>query len=298
MLKKRKKLRRERESILVNIILLALSLCCIIPLWLVISISFTSEQEVMTYGYQLMPKHFDLTAYQFILRNPKQLLNSYVITILSSFLGTALSVIVMILVAYPLARKNFVARRSVTFYLFFTMLFSGGLVPTYILITQYLHLNNSFWVYILPHLVSPWHVVLLRTFFQKQPEELIESAKIDGAGEYRILFQIIVPISGPVIATVALLGLLTRWNDWMTSLLYINKDNLVTLQYLLQKMMKDIQLITQNMDTLALDIDPSKLPNESARMAMAVLAAGPMLCVFPFFQKYFAKGLTVGAVKG
>ena len=213
-------------------------------------------------------------------------------------MGTALSVIVMILVAYPLARKNFVARRSVTFYLFFTMLFNGGLVPTYILITQYLHLNNSFWVYILPHLVSPWHVVLLRTFFQKQPEELIESAKIDGAGEYRILFQIIVPISGPVIATVALLGLLTRWNDWMTSLLYINQDNLVTLQYLLQKMMKDIQLITQNMDTLALDIDPSKLPNESARMALAVLAAGPMLCVFPFFQKYFAKGLTVGAVKG
>lgn len=291
-------MKRNKENIFINIILLILSLCCIIPLWLIISISLSAEKDIVDHGYMFFPKVFDITAYNFVLRNPRQLIDSYIVTTLASFVGTAISVVVMVLVAYSLSRQTFIARKQVTFYLFFTMLFSGGLVPSYILITQYLKLNNSFWVYIFPHLVSPWHIFLLRTFFQKQPIALVESAKIDGASEFRILFQIVAPISKPVIATVSLLGLLTRWNDWMTSLLYINDDNLVTLQYLLQRMMNDIQLITQNLDMVNIEIDFANLPSESARMAMAVLAAGPMLCIFPFFQKYFTKGLTVGAVKG
>lgn len=291
-------MKRNKENVFVNLILLILSLCCIVPLWLIMSISLSAEKDIANFGYMIIPKNIDLSAYRFVLKNPMQLVDSYTVTIISAFVGTALSVFVMVLVAYSLSRQTFVARKQITFYLFFTMLFSGGLVPSYILITQYLKLGDSLWVYILPHLISPWHIFLLRTFFQKQPIALVESAKIDGAGEFRILIQIVVPISKPVIATVALLGLLTRWNDWFTALLYINSDRLVTLQYLLQRMMKDIQMITQNMDMADLGFDYSNLPSESARMAMAVLAAGPMLCVFPFFQKYFTKGLTVGAVKG
>ena len=289
----------EKESIVINIIFVLLSLACIIPLWLVISISISSEKDIMTFGYMFFPKNIDFSAYKFIFRDATILINSYTTTIFVAFFGTALSVLIMILVAYPLSRSSFAFRKPITFYLFFTMLFNGGLVPTYMLITQYLHLSDTIWVHILPTLVSPWHIILLRTFFQRNSNEIIESAKIDGAGEFRILFQMIVPISKPVIATVALFGLLLRWNWWMSSLLYINhKNNLVMLQYLLQKMMSDIRMITENMNNLPSNFNVSDLPSESARMAMAVLAAGPMLCVFPFFQKYFTKGLTVGAVKG
>jgi len=291
-------MKRNKENILICSVLFLLSMCCIVPLWLIISISFSAEADIVKYGYMFIPHKIDFTAYEFILKNPQQLTDSYIVTILSSFIGTALSVFIMMMVSYALSRTTFIARKQITFYLFFTMLFSGGMVPTYILITQYLNLKDSFWVYVLPHLVSPWHIVLLRTFFQKQPAALIESAKIDGAGEFRILMQIVAPVAKPVIATVALLGLLMRWNDWMTALLYINDEKLITLQYLLQKMMKDIQMFSQNVENLPQGMSLADLPSESARMAMAVLAAGPMLCVFPFFQKYFAKGLTVGAVKG
>ncbi|MGQ9631006.1 MAG: carbohydrate ABC transporter permease [bacterium] len=178
------------------------------------------------------------------------------------------------------------------------MLFNGGLVPWYILIVRYLHLKDTLWVLIVPYLVVPWFVLLLRTFFQQIPISLIESAKIDGASEFRIFFSIIVPLSKPALATIGLFICLRYWNDWWLSLLYIEKENLVPLQYMLYRMMANIQFLTSQLTTTAVDIDVGKLPNESARMAMCVLAAGPMLFVFPFFQKYFVKGLTAGALKG
>ncbi len=179
------------------------------------------------------------------------------------------------------------------------MLFSGGLVPTYILLTQYLHLNDTIWVYILPSLINPWYIFMIRTFFAGIPEEIVESAVLDGASEYKILAVMILPLSKPVLATVALFIFLGKWNCWYEAMLYINDDKLVSLQYLLQRVMNNIKLLqdssVSNMSNL---LSAEEIPSETVRMATAVLVAGPALFVFPFFQKYFVKGLTVGSVKG
>lgn len=184
----------------------------------------------------------------------------------------------------------------------FTMLFHGGLIPTYILNAKYLHLKDSFWIYIFPHLIGAWYIIVMRTFFSQLPESLIDSAKIDGARELRIFFQIIIPLSKPVLATVSLLILLDRWNDWMTSMIYINNTKLYTLQYMLQKILNEIEYVKQMASMAAnsssVEMDISNLPGENMRFAMSVVAAGPMMVIFPFFQKYFVKGLTVGSVKG
>ena len=181
------------------------------------------------------------------------------------------------------------------------MLFSGGLIPTYILNTQVLNLGDSIWVYILPTLASGFHIIVFRTFFQTLPASLIESAKIDGAGELRIFFKIILPLSKPVFATVSLLILLIKWNDWNTSLIYIRNKDLFTLQFLLQRILREIEFVKNMSVNMPTGIELSQLnntPAETMRFAMCVIAAGPMLLAFPFFQKYFVKGLTVGAVKG
>ena len=183
------------------------------------------------------------------------------------------------------------------FYIYITMLFSGGLVPSYILLAKYMHLGNSIWVYIIPALLSPWHVFMMRTFFQGIPEEIIESATIDGASEYSIFFKMILPLSKPVLATVALLTFLAKWNDWNTTLIYITDRKLYSIQYLLQEIMEKLSILKENPEMKQMMLQED-IPGETIRMAMAVVVAGPALFVFPFFQKYFVKGLTVGAVKG
>lgn len=271
----------------------------IIPLIMLISVSLSSEQDIAAYGYQIIPKRIDFSAYKYVLKNPQAIIDAYEITIVFSALGTFLSVLVQAMMAYPLSRRNLRGRTGITFYLYFTMLFGGGLVPTYILITQYLHLDDTIWVYILPGLVTGWNVFMMRTFFQGLPNEMIESMYIDGASEYNIFFKTIIPLSKPVIATVALTTFLGKWNDWNTSMLYINDERLISLQYLLQKIMKNIELLQRNSNLNAqMLMSVSEIPSESTRMAMAVIAAGPALVIFPFFQKYFVKGLTVGSVKG
>ena len=186
-----------------------------------------------------------------------------------------------------------------SFIFYFTMLFNGGLVPTYILITKYLNLGDSMWVYILPSLISPWYVFMMRTFFRDIPEAICESAVIDGAGEFRIFIQMILPLSKPVLATVALFTFLASWNSWQLSMLYVDRQELYSLQYLLQSIMNNIQLLQQSDSNSAIQaIAPASIPAESASMAMGIVAAGPALLIFPFFQKYFTKGLTVGSVKG
>jgi len=281
-----------------NIVFVVLCILFLAPFILVVSISLSNEKDIILNGYSFFPKHIDLSAYEYVFNNPKSVINAYMVTIFTTVAGTALSVFLMSLMAYPLSRSSLKGRRGVSFYLFFTMLFNGGMAPTYILITQYLHLGDTLWVYILPGLINAWHVFLLRTFFSRLPESIVESAILDGAGEYKIFYSMILPLSKPVLATVALLGALARWNDWFTSMLYINKDNLVTLQYLLQKIMLNIQLMQQQTEHASMLMNVSDIPSETARMAMAVIAAGPMLLVFPFFQKYFVQGLTVGSVKG
>ena len=288
-------------KVILNLILLFMSFTYIIPIILMISISLSSETSVAQYGYSLIPKEFSYDAYKMAFRNPTQIINSYKVTIFYSIAGTLLSMLVMTLTAYPLSRKNYRYRKPVMFFIFFTMLFSGGLVPSYILITKYLHLGNSIWVYILPYLANAWYIIVIRTFFQGLPSELVESAKIDGGSELLIFFRIILPLSKPVLATVSLLTLLTRWNDWNTALLYIRDTNLFSLQYLLQKILREAQFIksmAESSPVAGISMDTSNIPSETVRYAMCIVAAGPMLVIFPFFQKYFAKGLTVGAVKG
>ena len=273
----------------------------ILPLIILISVSFSSEQDIAQYGYRIIPKALDFGSYEYVFKNPKSIIDAYKITIIYSVLGTFTTVFAQAMIAYPLSRRNLRGRNAITFYLYFTMLFGGGLVPSYILNTQYLHLNNTIWIYILPGMVSAWGVFMMRTFFQGIPNEIIESMYIDGASEYNIFFKTILPLSKPVLATMALTTFLAKWNDWNISMLYIDKEELMSLQYLLQRIMRNIELLQQQSD-IGIDISSllsaAEIPSESARMAMAVVAAGPALVIFPFFQKYFVKGLTVGSVKG
>lgn len=290
-------MKRKMPRILLHTALILLSLSFIIPFIIVISISLTSEEALREFGYGIIPKVFSTEAYKHLLKNPYSLIQSYKVTIAYSVLGTVFSVFVMALMAYPLSRSNFKYKKFFTFYIFFTMIFSGGLIPSYIIETQVYHLNNTFWIYIFPGAVSAYYVIMMRTFFKGIPESLVESAKIDGASELRCLFSIIMPLSKPVIASVGLLTLLAKWNNWQTSLIYIRDPKLYSLQYLLQRILNEVEFIKQMAESGA-DTSMMEVPTEGIRFAMAVLAAGPMLIVFPFFQKYFAKGLTVGAVKG
>ena len=273
-----------------------ISLMIIFPFWLLISASLSDSKTLAISGYQLWPSPFDFTAYKYVFMNPAQVLRAYGFTFVFSVATMALSVFFMSMVAYPLSRNGLRGKKIINFYLYFTMLFGGGLVPTYILIAKVLHLNDTMWVYILPALISPWYIFMIRTFFKGIPGEIIESATIDGASEYRIFATMVLPLSKPVLATVALFMFLGKWNDWYTALIYITKPDLYSLQYMLQKIMEDIKILKENR-SLAMNI-MEDIPTENVRMAMAVVVAGPALVVFPFFQKYFVKGLTVGSVKG
>ncbi len=272
-------------------------LLIVFPFWLLVSASLSDAGIITTQGYQIWPNPFSFEAYKYVFENPEQILRAYGITFVFSIITMVLAVLLMSMIAYPLARKSLRGRGVINFYLYFTMLFGGGLVPTYIVISKFLHLNDTMWVYILPGLINPWHVFMIRTFFAGIPGEIIESATIDGASEYTIFFKMIIPLSKPVIATIALFTFLGKWNDWNTALIYITKPELYSLQYLLQKIMEDINVLKQNQQFMSAGMIEN-IPSETVRMAMAVVVAGPALVVFPFFQKYFVKGLTVGSVKG
>lgn len=288
----------KNKNIILHAFLILLSLCFLLPLVLVISISFSSEAGISQYGYTLLPKIASLDAYRQIFLKPQKILDAYKVTIIYSAVGTVFSVLVMSMAAYPLSRPNYKYKKLVTYYFFFTMLFGGGLIPMYIVNTQYYHLNDTIWVYILHGAVNVWNLIIIRTFFQGLPDSLVEAAKIDGASEGRVFFSIILPLSKPVLATIALMTLLAKWNDWNTSLVYINDESLYSLQFLLQKILREAEFIQKMASEGIMDSSGYEAPAESMRFAMAVLASGPMLVVFPFFQKYFTKGLTVGAVKG
>lgn len=292
---KRKKIRWGQ--VILNMIFIALAICYIVPLLLCVSISFSDEAALSSGGYSIIPRIFSLEAYRLVFRNPRQILQSYSVNIIFTAVSTALAVLVMGLLAYPLARPNYRYKSILSFYVFFTMMFSGGMVPSYLLIVRYLHLNDNMLVYILPGLVSAYSVMIIRTNYRSIPYELIEAAKVDGATELFICFRIVMPLSKPVLASIGFLFLVEKWNDWMSSMLYIRDPKLYSLQYLLQKILNEAEYLRQLADTGAL-MGGEIFPTESFRYAMALVAAGPVLLIFPFFQKYFAKGMTLGGVKG
>ncbi len=286
------------SRVVIHIVMIAICVLCIVPLISIVSISLSPETDLIRNGYALFPRAIDWTGYIYVLNDPTMIGNSYMVSIALTVIGTLLSLILTAGISYALSRSDFRFRNWLSFFLFFTMLFSGGLVPWYMLISKYLQLKNTIWALIVPYLITPWFVLVLRTFMQKIPMEIMESCMLDGASEYRTFFQIILPLSKPGLATVALFIMLKFWNDWWLAMLFIEKEDMVPLQYMLYRMMKNIEFLTNSTNQMPAGFQVAALPKESARMAMAVLAAGPMLMVFPFFQKYFVKGLTVGAVKG
>ncbi|MBN9390996.1 MAG: carbohydrate ABC transporter permease [Chloroflexi bacterium] len=280
-------------ALVVHLVLLVLSITALVPFVMLLSASFSTEESLGKNGYGLFPGEFSLDAYKFIFNDVGQIVNSYFITVVVSFGGSSMGLLIMSMLAFALSRRDFKLRRPLAFYVFFTMLFNGGLVPWYILITQYLHLKNTVFALILPYLVVPWFVLLLRTYFAGLPTELFEAAKIDGAGEWRIFFQIVVPLSTPALATVGLFSLLQYWNDWWLALLFIDDRTLYPLQYLLYTIQSNIDALSQNPD-LNMGV---VIPTQGVRMAMAVLAIGPIIFAFLFVQRYFVKGITLGGIK-
>lgn len=280
-------------KITVHLILTLIGLACLIPMLLVISISLSDEKIVAREGYSLWPVGFTTYAYGYILQNPGQIVRAYGVTVFVTVVGTVAGLLLCALLGYAISRKDYRLRGPLSFVVFFTLLFNGGMVPFYILVTRYLGLKDNVLALILPYMVTAWYVLILRTSFSQLPAELMEAARIDGAGEWRIFFQIVLPLSKPALATVGLFFILRYWNDWFLALLFINKDTLYPLQYLLYVLMKNITFLASNPQTTGVP-----LPAQSARMAMAVLAFGPALFSFLFLQKYFVRGITIGGLKG
>ncbi|WP_027086984.1 carbohydrate ABC transporter permease [Cohnella panacarvi] len=290
---------KNRTNPLVLIPLFLLSLACLIPLWLIFMVSLTNENDISTYGYRFWTDNFDFTAYRYLRHDAETIGRAFGVSILVTIIGTVVSLFVTSAMAYSLSRKEFPLRGFLSFYVFFTMLFSGGLLPWYLVYTRMFHLQDTLMVLIIPGLIGGFNIFIMRTFFTNSiPPSLIDSAQIDGASEYRTYFSIILPLSLPVLATIGLFVTVSYWNDWFTSLVFINNEKLYTLQYFLNKTLLNalfLQSIANKAYSSTAIITP---PLESIRMAMAMLAILPISLVFPFLQKYFVKGLTIGAVKG
>lgn len=290
---------KRLSQLFINLIFILLAAAFLYPFLLLVSVSFSEEADIINNGYKLIPEHFTLDAYKYLFQTGQQIVQSYKVTIFTSVVGTFFSILLQAMIAFAISRKNLKGRKHLSFFLYFTMLFSGGMVASYIFITQVYHLGNTIWVYILPGLISPWNIFMMRTSFQGLPDEMFESVKVDGGNIYTAFFRFALPLSKPVLATLAFTTFLGKWNDWNTALLYINDDNLISLQYLLQRILQNIDLIKEMTVSGYGDVTMLKeIPSETVRMAMAIVVAGPTLVIFPFFQKYFVKGLTVGAVKG
>lgn len=279
-----------------HIVFIILLLCCILPVILVAVVSFTDQTVIDTSGYSFLPAKWSMAAYNYVFTQSGDVLNAYKVTIMSTIFGTLLSVLSIALYAYPLSRADLKFKKFFTFFIFFTMLFNGGLVSWYIITTKYLHLKNTLAALVFPLAMNAWYVIIMRTFFQTSiPPALIEAAKIDGAGEFITFARIVIPLAVPAVATIALFQTLAYWNEWYHPMLLINKKNLYSLQLLLQIMMQNIQNLTEGGAELR---EGMEIPTDAVRMALCVVAMGPILIVYPFFQKYFIQGLTVGSVKG
>ena len=285
-------------NILLDILFVLISVMCIYPVLLVIGISFTDETALADFGFKVIPKVWSLGSYRYIVTAGNTILRAYGITAAVTIIGAVSSTLVVALYAYPLSRTDFAYRKLFMFMAFFTMLFSGGVVSWYMICSNVLHLKNSIWAMILPYIMNAWHVIVMRSFFTMSiPGAIIESAKIDGAGEWRIFFKLVMPLAVPGLATIGLFATLTYWNDWTLPLYFVTEPKMYNLQFLLQSMISNIQMLTENSALMGSTNLLADVPKEGARMALCIIATGPILIVYPFFQKYFIQGLTVGAVK-
>ena len=289
-------------QVIIHIFLILLALCAVLPIWILVAGSITGEQELILSGYSFIPKTLSLDAYKYLFYKGADILRAYGITIFITIFGTAVSLLMTPLLAYPLSRKDFKARNIFAFLVFFTMLFNGGIVPSYIMWTQIFHMKNTIWALIVPGLLmNGFNVILMKNYFaQNIPPELIEAMKVDGAGKFCIFFKMVLPLSLPIMATVGLFVGIGYWNDWTNGLYYITDTSLFSLQNLLNRILQDVQFLSSSTLSQAAGgaAAQTTMPSVSIRMAISVVGILPIMILYPFFQKYFVKGITIGAVKG
>ena len=273
-----------------------MAIVCLIPFILLISGSFTSEQWIRFHGFGLIPGEFSTEAYNIIFKTPQRIVRAYGVSIFVTAVGTGVGLLLTAMSAYVISRKDFKYRNWFSFFFYFTTLFSGGMVSTYIFYIQYLHLKDSLLALILPMMFNVFYLLIMRTFVNNIPFALIESAKIDGAGEWRIFFTIILPLLKSGLATIGLFLALGYWNDWYNAMLYMNTEAKYPLQYMLYAIQQQTQALASIASQAGIQV--ANLPSSSLKLAMAVVATGPIVIVYPFVQKYFVAGITIGSVKG
>ena len=283
-----------------HILMCTLAICALAPFILLLMSSLTDEQALITNGYSFWPEKFSIYAYQYLLRKTGSVARGYAISLGITAAGTFCNLLITTLYAYPLSRRELPGRNFFAFYLFFTMLFSGGLVPSYLMWTQTFEIRNTFFALLVPNLLmSAFNVIMMRTYFTANiPDSVVEAARVDGASEFRILFGIVLPMALPIIATIGLLVGLAYWNDWMNGLYYVNDDKMFSIQVLLMRIQRDLDQLKQNAQQGGGNINTADLPSTSVRMALTVLGVLPIMVIYPFMQKYFVKGIAIGAVKG
>lgn len=274
------------------------ALLCLVPFLLVVISSLTDEQEIIKRGFSLFPHKLSLAAYKFALKDPLIIIRAYGVTISVTVLGTLAALLAVSMTSYVLQRKDFAWRNKFSFYIYFTTLFNGGLVPYYIFMIRYLHMKNNLLALILPLMLNAFNIILMRSYLSSIPTALIEAARIDGAGDFQIYWKIILPLAKPALATIGLFIALGYWNDWYSCMLFIDNDKLFTLQYYLYRMVNGAEAMRTISTTAGGKIgSQTALPSEALKMALTVIVTGPILLLYPFVQRYFVSGLTVGAVK-
>ncbi|MBB6730825.1 carbohydrate ABC transporter permease [Cohnella zeiphila] len=283
-------------QLVLHAVLALMSLFCLVPFIIILSSSMTREMDILSNGYNLYPKHFDFTAYRYLFQRMSVVLTGYKVTGLVTVIGTIGSLAISAMIAYPISLRRLKYRRFISGYVLVTLLFNGGMVPWYIVCVKYLHLHNNLWALIMPSLVNGFNIFLMRNYFSSIPEEMHESAKIDGAGELRTLWSVILPLSVPVFASVGLFIALAYWNDWWLGLMLIDKASLQPLQLMLRTIVSNVDYLA-NSSVLSTGAD-QMVPREGVKMAATIVTIGPIIFLYPFLQKYFVKGLMMGAVKG
>jgi putative aldouronate transport system permease protein len=273
-----------------------LALLCLLPFILVISGSFSSQESILNSGYQLFPVEFSFAAYELIFSRPGEVLQAYFVTISATVLGTVMALFITAMTAYAIARKDFAWRNKVSFFFYFTMLFSGGLLPWYILVTQYLRLSDTFLVLVLPILLNVFNLLVMKSFMSAIPDAITESGKLEGANDFIIFIRLILPLAKPALAAIGLFIALGYWNDWTMSFFFVQDKDLYSLQFYLYKIVAGAQALARLVSVPGKDL--SKLPTETLKLAMTVVATGPIVLLYPYAQKYFVSGLTIGSVKG
>ena len=287
----------NRMNIGVNIFFVIICILILYPFVCIVSGSFIAEEDMRRFGFSIIPKIMDTSAYEYLLKNPESILKAYGVTFLTAILGTGIGCIVAALYAYAISRYTFPLRKLLTFFATFTMFFGGGMAATYVVYVSLYNLKNSIWVLILPQAFSAMNVIIMRAYFEQLPHSLIESAKIDGGSEYCILAKIMLPLAKPALATIALTTFVGYWNSYYAAMMYMDNNRYVTIQLLLQRMMERVEFFQSAAANEMLANEIRNLPSEALRMSICVITVFPMLLIFPRFQKYFVKGMAVGAVK-